>query len=92
MRSQPAIKLCLLRRGQRELIGFEAIPQLRNERKALRRSQPLKLVMRKQIHVLSIGNDAGKCKSSGFLPGMKLQRSLEIGYCNRPIAPLTSES
>ena len=49
-RFEAAVKLCLLSRGQGELFGLKAIPQLRNQGQTLRRGEARKLVLIEGIH------------------------------------------
>lgn len=48
--SEAAVEFCLLGNRERELVGFKAVPQLRDQRQALGRSEAGKLVLCEDGH------------------------------------------
>jgi len=61
-RCKTAVQLSLLCACQRKLVVFQAVPKLRDEREALRRSQSLKLIVGEPFQALSIGGNLCKSK------------------------------
>lgn len=62
-RSKAVVKFCPLRGCEGKLIVFQAVPQLRDERKALGWGQTHKLVAGEQFHASSIGKNASGSNS-----------------------------